>query len=172
MQKKPLALLEKIFYYFLVLNPLLDIASGIQLYLLNGGAGSMLSSLDLVNQPSVSPSFGVRMIILLCLALYVLLKKDWKTVALMASIGVVFAANHKQKVAKKSAAKGEDAPTEIVLPGMVTTEEVAAIAMAIRLAAGEDHDRESEILTIQTIKRAYSPWSSKIHGLTQLPTRK
>jgi hypothetical protein len=92
MQKKPLALLEKIFYYFLVLNPLLDIASGIQLYLLNGGAGSMLSSLDLVNQPSVSPSFGVRMIILLCLALYVLLKKDWKTVALMASIGVVFAA--------------------------------------------------------------------------------
>ena len=86
--------------------------------------------------------------------------------------GVVFAANHKQKVAKKSAAKGEDAPTEIVLPGMVSTEEVAAIAMAIRLAAGEDHDRESEILTIQTIKRAYSPWNSKIHGLTRLPERK
>ena len=85
--------------------------------------------------------------------------------------GVVFAANHKQKVAKKSA-KGEDAPAEIVLPGMVSTEEVAAIAMAIRLAAGEDHDRESEILTIQTIKRAYSPWNSKIHGLTRLPDHK
>ena len=86
--------------------------------------------------------------------------------------GVVFAAKHKQKVAQKSATKGEDAPAEVALPGMVTTEEVAAIAMAIRLAAGEDHDRESEVLTIQTIKRAYSPWNSKIHGLTRLPERK
>lgn len=92
MQKKTLAIFEKIFYYFLVLNPLLDIASGFQLYLMNGGAGGMLSSLDLVNQPAVSPSFGVRMVMLLCLALYVLFKKDWKTVALMASIGVVFIA--------------------------------------------------------------------------------
>ena len=92
MQKKPLAIFEKIFYYFLVLNPLLDIASGFQLYLMNGGAGGMLSSLDLVNQPAVSPSFGVRMVMLVCLALYVLMKRDWKTVALMASIGVVFAA--------------------------------------------------------------------------------
>lgn len=92
MQKKPLAVFEKIFYYFLVLNPLLDIASGFQLYLMNGGAGGMLSSLDLVNQPAVSPSFGVRMVMLVCLALYVLMKRDWKTVALMASVGVVFAA--------------------------------------------------------------------------------
>ena len=86
--------------------------------------------------------------------------------------GVAFAASHKQKVAKKSAAKGEEAPAEVVLPGMISPEEVAAIAMAIRLAAGEEHDRESEILTIQTIKRAYSPWNSKIHGLTRLPERK
>ena len=86
--------------------------------------------------------------------------------------GVVFAAKHKQKVAKKSAAKGEEAPADVVLPGMISSEEVAAIAMAIRLAAGEDHDRESEILTIQTIKRAYSPWNSKIHGLTRLPQHK
>ena len=86
--------------------------------------------------------------------------------------GVAFAASHKQKVAKKSAAKGEAAPAEVALPEMVTTEVVAAIAMAIRLAVGEDHDRESEVLTIQTIKRAYSPWNSKIHGLTRLPERK
>ena len=86
--------------------------------------------------------------------------------------GVAFAASHKQKVAKKSAAKGEAVPAEVALPEMVTTEVVAAIAMAIRLAVGEDHDRESEVLTIQTIKRAYSPWNSKIHGLTRLPERK
>ena len=86
--------------------------------------------------------------------------------------GVVFAARHKQKVVKKSAEKGEAAPAEVALPEMVTPEVVAAIAMAIRLAAGEDHDRESEVLTIQTIKRAYSPWNSKIHGLTRLPEHK
>jgi len=86
--------------------------------------------------------------------------------------GVAFAASHKQKVAKKSAEKGVAAPEEVELPEMVTAEVVAAIAMAIRLAAGEEHDRESEVLTIQTIKRAYSPWNSKIHGLTRLPERK
>ena len=36
----------------------------------------------------------------------------------------------------------------------------------------ELHDRESEVLTILSIKRAYSPWNSKIHGLTQMPDRK
>lgn len=86
--------------------------------------------------------------------------------------GVAFAARHKQKVAKKSAATGAAMPAEVALPEMVTSEVVAAIAMAIRLSVGEDHDRESEILTIQTIKRAYSPWNSKIHGLTRLPERK
>lgn len=86
--------------------------------------------------------------------------------------GVAFEAKHRQKVAKKSAAKGVEMPEEVVLPGMISPEEVAAIAMAIRLAAGEEHDRESEVLTIQTIKRAYSPWNSKIHGLTKLPDYK
>lgn len=51
-------------------------------------------------------------------------------------------------------------------------EEVAAIMTALKLYKRALHDKESEVLTIQSIKRAYSPWSSKIHGLTQLPTRK
>ena len=42
-----------------------------------------------------------------------------------------------------------------------------------KTAAGSTmHDRESEVLTILSIKRAYSPWNSKIHGLTQMPDRK
>ena len=86
--------------------------------------------------------------------------------------GVAFAASHKQKVAKKSAAKGVEVPEAVELPAMISSETVAAIAMAIRLSVGEDHDRESEVITIQKIKRAYSPWNSKIHGLTRLPERK
>ena len=51
-------------------------------------------------------------------------------------------------------------------------EEIAAIMAALKLYKSALHDKESEVLTILSIKRAYSPWSSKIHGLTQLPTRK
>ena len=51
-------------------------------------------------------------------------------------------------------------------------EEIAAIATALKMFRSELHDRESEVLTILSIKRAYSPWNSKIHGLTQMPDRK
>ncbi len=62
--------------------------------------------------------------------------------------------------------------SKVQLQPQLSGEEVAAITTALRMHMGERHDRESAILTIMTIKRAYSPWSSKIHGLTQLPLRK
>lgn len=55
---------------------------------------------------------------------------------------------------------------------MISDEEIAAIATALKIYKGALHDRESEVLTILNIKRAYSPWNSKIHGLTPLPERK
>ena len=55
---------------------------------------------------------------------------------------------------------------------MISEEEIAAIATALKIYRGALHDRESEVLTILNIKRAYSPWNSKIHGLTQLPDRR
>ena len=42
---------------------------------------------------------------------------------------------------------------------MISEEEIAAIATALKIYKGN-------------IKRAYSPWNSKIHGLTQLPDRR
>ena len=51
-------------------------------------------------------------------------------------------------------------------------EQIAAITAALKLYKSALHDRESEVLTIMSAKRAYSPWNSKIHGLTQLPDRK
>jgi hypothetical protein len=48
-------------------------------------------------------------------------------------------------------------------------ETVAAIMTALKLFGSARHDRETEMLTILSIKRAYSPWNSKIHGLTQMP---
>ena len=51
-----------------------------------------------------------------------------------------------------------------------TGEEIAAIVMALH-DHFDAHDRESTILTINKVKRAYSPWSSKIYNLREVPQR-
>ncbi len=47
-------------------------------------------------------------------------------------------------------------------------EEIAAIVMALHQHLNA-HDNESTVLTINKVKRAYSPWSSKIYGLRSMP---
>ncbi len=47
-------------------------------------------------------------------------------------------------------------------------EAIAAIAMALHEHL-DAHDRENTVLTINKVKRAYSPWSSKIYSLRSLP---
>ena len=55
-------------------------------------------------------------------------------------------------------------------PGQDSGEVIAAIAMALHDHL-DTHDRENTVLTINKVKRAYSPWSSKIYGLRELPRR-
>ncbi|MDE6555367.1 MAG: OadG family protein [Duncaniella sp.] len=50
-------------------------------------------------------------------------------------------------------------------------EEIAAIVMALHEHL-DAHDRENTVLTINKVRRAYSPWSSKIYSLRQLPERR
>ena len=77
----------------------------------------------------------------------------------------------RQKKAAKTAATG--APVADDDHEAISDEEIAAaITTALKLYKSNLHDQESEMLTIHRITRAYSPWSSKIHGLTQLPERK
>lgn len=47
-------------------------------------------------------------------------------------------------------------------------EEIAAIVMALHEHL-DTHDTENTILTINKVKRAYSPWSSKIYSLREVP---
>lgn len=49
-------------------------------------------------------------------------------------------------------------------------EEIAAIVMALHEHL-DAHDRENTVLTINKVKRAYSPWSSKIYNLRHLPQK-
>ena len=51
-------------------------------------------------------------------------------------------------------------------------EVIAAVAAALRFYDDDMHDLESEIITINRVARVYSPWSSKIYTLRQLPNRK
>ena len=85
-------------------------------------------------------------------------------VFVMKAFGVIFAEKPKRKLAVVEA--------KPLSEGQLHEEEIAAITAALKLYKSALHDRESEVLTILSAKRAYSPWNSKIHGLTQLPDRK
>lgn len=47
----------------------------------------------------------------------------------------------------------------------------AAIAAALYSSMEEEHDDENTVLTIRRVERTYSPWSSKIYGLREIPRR-
>ena len=50
---------------------------------------------------------------------------------------------------------------DFIVEGNVT----AAISLALHLYFNELHDEESNVVTIKKVKRAYSPWSSKIYSV-------
>ena len=78
----------------------------------------------------------------------------------------------KTPIATKPAAAGVAVAEDDHHEAISDQEIAAAIITALKLYKSNLHDQESEMLTIHRITRAYSPWSSKIHGLTQLPERK
>lgn len=72
--------------------------------------------------------------------------------------------NIKLKKAKKKRDKHEEnIDNNYIIEGNVT----AAISLAFHLYFNELHDEESNVVTIKKIKKAYSPWSSKIYTVTQ-----
>ena len=66
----------------------------------------------------------------------------------------------KRQPKKKESHCEEDGVCDI--EGNVT----AAISMALHLYFSDQHDEESNIVTIKKVRKAYSPWSSKIYGVT------
>jgi len=53
----------------------------------------------------------------------------------------------------------------------VAGEVFAAISTALYLYETDKHDYESAIITIERVSKRYSPWSSKIYGLREMPPR-
>ncbi|WP_075591385.1 OadG family protein [Labilibacter marinus] len=48
----------------------------------------------------------------------------------------------------------------------ISGETNAVIATALHLFLNENHDDESNVITIKQVQRRYSPWSSKLYGMT------
>ncbi len=73
--------------------------------------------------------------------------------------------NYKKKFHKKEKVSSKPGENEshYIVEGNVT----AAISLALHLYFDEMHDEESNIVTIKKVKKAYSPWSSKIYSVTQ-----
>lgn len=71
--------------------------------------------------------------------------------------------------AKSQGTKLKEIPRE-ERPDHDTGEEIAAIVMALHEHLNT-HDSENTVLTINKVKRAYSPWSSKIYSLRETPRR-
>jgi len=68
-----------------------------------------------------------------------------------------------KKVKRKRHKNEEPAEDNYIIEGNVT----AAISLALDLYFSELHDEESNIVTIKKVRKAYSPWSSKIYTVTQ-----
>ena len=79
---------EKAFWLLLLISPALDMINGIWTYLICGGTGGMLSSLDIKNIPGMSPSFLIRIGFLLIMVAYLFLQKKWKAIAMFVVIGL------------------------------------------------------------------------------------
>lgn len=71
-----------------------------------------------------------------------------------------------KKAAAKTSKLKENEPQTVVDPD----EEIAAvIALGLHFHLEDIHDYERAIITMQKVMRPYSPWSSKIYGIRQMP---
>lgn len=71
---------------------------------------------------------------------------------------------------KKAIAQGKDiSDVDDHSEHVDSGETIAAIAMALAEHFNDKHDIENTILTMRRLRRAYSPWNSKIYNIRQNP---
>ncbi len=70
---------------------------------------------------------------------------------------------------KRNARKAAGATGVSANVGQESGEIFAAIAAALHEMSDDNHDIENTVLTIHKVRRAYSPWSSKLNGSRQTP---
>lgn len=71
---------------------------------------------------------------------------------------------------REAGVRGEKITT--IVMDQTSGEVFAAISMALHDLGNDHHDIENMVLTIARTRRTYSPWSSKIYGLREVPYKK
>jgi hypothetical protein len=77
---------------------------------------------------------------------------------------------HERKAVKAAVAAAPPAPKKKPA-GTQVEQEMAAVALALKMYQEEQHILESTVITINRASRVYSPWSSKIHGIPPVPIK-
>jgi len=123
-----------------------------------------LDSNEKLDNLKVNDPFGIGMTItamavvfLGLILLYIVFKWVGKTAVAASS----------RRARKAANAEGSVVPETGELSGEI----LVAIGMALYELDEDAHDFENTVLTIQKVKRNYSPWSSKIYGLRELPKK-
>ncbi|BEG98200.1 hypothetical protein BSYN_04650 [Bacteroides sedimenti] len=113
-------------------------------------------------------SAGIGMTIIAMVAIFLGLILLYLVFKIIADVAV--------KLSKKNAMKAQGITDKNVAKekaiGSESGEVFAAIAMALHEFQDNVHDVEDTVLTINKVKRNYSPWSSKIYTLTETPRRR
>lgn len=91
-------------------------------------------------------------------------------IVLSLSFNVIGWINAKTAQRKKKEATAGNLDEAEFTEGPDSGEEIAAVCMALHEHLNM-HDKEDLVLTINKVKRSYSPWSSKIYSLRELPRR-
>jgi len=88
-------------------------------------------------------------------------------IVFVALVILVYVFNSIPKILNFLQRRKERAAGKVVTPAQefITADTSAAISMALYLFMNENHDEESNKMTIKRISETYTPWSSKIYGL-------
>jgi Na+-transporting methylmalonyl-CoA/oxaloacetate decarboxylase gamma subunit len=108
---------------------------------------------------------GISMVIISMSVVFIALLLLYRVFRLIGKVNV--------KAAQRRSGRSKEAEGLISkLPSEEISGEVfAAISAALYMYETEKHDQESAIVTIQRVSKLYSPWSSKIYGLRQMPPK-
>ena len=101
--------------------------------------------------------FGFAMVLIILMLLVFLLLLFEK---IMSAVD-----NRKNKPSKVVSAKIN---VEEMVTGDICEKDLVAISTAVFLYFDEVHDNESNVIKIKRVQRRYSPWNSKIYGVTPL----
>lgn len=94
----------------------------------------------------------------------------FSALALLCVCFMLISAINQRAAKKKEVVAVAEVAEEETFGNDANEEAIAAIAMALH-DHFDAHDRESAVLTINKVKRAYSPWSSKIYSMRHLPQK-